>query len=281
MKILLFCVVFLLLVVLLVVKQVFKHIQEYREILLSSLLSLGVYHSLTADLLSVYLSVVFTLQKKESPTTVMSSSFSTKKTTSSLITESSSSSGRLGHGRDTPKTTWMSKSTSRTAPSSLIKKTSSEKTMTNNDVKIRDAIKKVIGNNKDMIDILGPLDSSCQVFVVTVKSTLIANALVTANTSHDNDNQIKFLFVEETLVYEGFDADFGPLNLACLYYYCRKVCHILDMDFSSRDDSHEGRNKKTIVVHLCTPDPRKRVNAVFLASSFTVIIMAFFHFIDS
>jgi len=74
-------------------------------------------------------------------------------------------------------------------------------------------------------------------------------------------NTISIVYVEKSLVYEGFDADFGPLNLACLYKFSNRVKKLLD--------------RKKVVVHLTSNDARMRVNAAFLSGSFAVSIPLF------
>lgn len=96
-------------------------------------------------------------------------------------------------------------------------------------------------------------------FVATIDSRETAESLVKTNNKLSN---ITFVYVEDCLVYEGFDADFGPLNLSCLYRFCLKVNGIITR--KKKDDNH------SVIVHLTTTDPRMRVNAAFLSGCFAV-----------
>ncbi|CAG2118107.1 unnamed protein product, partial [Medioppia subpectinata] len=42
-----------------------------------------------------------------------------------------------------------------------------------------------------------------------------------------SDPLVTYFCVDDQLVYEGFDADFGPLNEALLYRYCLKLNKLL------------------------------------------------------
>ncbi|NXQ78721.1 CC14A phosphatase, partial [Nyctibius grandis] len=72
-----------------------------------------------------------------------------------------------------------------------------------------------------------------------------------------------YFCTDEELVYENFYGDFGPLNLAMLYRYCRKLNKKLKYFSLSR--------KK--IVYYTTFDQRKRANAAFLIGAYAVIYL--------
>ncbi|KAF4656028.1 Dual specificity protein phosphatase cdc14a [Perkinsus olseni] len=71
------------------------------------------------------------------------------------------------------------------------------------------------------------------------------------------------LNIDDELVYDRFYRDFGPLNLAQITIYLRKVKSLLES--GARDDRP--------VVHYCCSRPEKRSNAILLASAY----LMFFH----
>lgn len=74
-------------------------------------------------------------------------------------------------------------------------------------------------------------------------------------------NTVHYFTTDDELIYGSFYADFGPLNLAMLYRYCVKVNKKLKL--------FAWAKKK--IVHCTGTEPRKKVNAAFLISSFCVI----------
>jgi len=76
-------------------------------------------------------------------------------------------------------------------------------------------------------------------------------------------NTIKshFFTIDTTLVYEPFFADFGPLNLAMTYRYCKLL------EAKLNDSNLVGKR----IVHYCTHDPKKRANAAYLICAYQVI----------
>ncbi|KAF4729735.1 Dual specificity protein phosphatase cdc14a, partial [Perkinsus olseni] len=72
------------------------------------------------------------------------------------------------------------------------------------------------------------------------------------------------LNIDDELVYDRFYRDFGPLNLAQITIYLRKVKSLLES--GARDDRP--------VVHYCCSRPEKRSNAILLASAY---LMLFHH----
>nr|XP_046915531.1 dual specificity protein phosphatase CDC14B-like isoform X1 [Dermatophagoides farinae] len=72
-----------------------------------------------------------------------------------------------------------------------------------------------------------------------------------------SDSIVCFLHFDKELLYTPFNHDFGPLNLAMLYRYCKKI------------NSHLQRNKT--IIHLTTTNRFKRVNAAYLIGSYCII----------
>ncbi|KAF4738438.1 Dual specificity protein phosphatase cdc14a, partial [Perkinsus olseni] len=69
------------------------------------------------------------------------------------------------------------------------------------------------------------------------------------------------LNIDDELVYDRFYRDFGPLNLAQITIYLRKVKSLLES--GARDDRP--------VVHYCCSRPEKRSNAILLASAYLMV----------
>uniref|UniRef100_A0A6P6XT81 protein-tyrosine-phosphatase n=1 Tax=Dermatophagoides pteronyssinus TaxID=6956 RepID=A0A6P6XT81_DERPT len=72
-----------------------------------------------------------------------------------------------------------------------------------------------------------------------------------------SDSNVSFLHFDKELLYTPFNHDFGPLNLAMLYRYCKKI------------NSHLQRNKT--IIHLTTTNRFKRVNSAYLIGSYCII----------
>lgn len=72
-----------------------------------------------------------------------------------------------------------------------------------------------------------------------------------------------FFSIDDELHYEGFYADFGPLNLAMLYKYCSRLYGIL------MDSSHKGK----AVYHITGLEAFKRPNAAYLIGAFSVLYL--------
>lgn len=68
--------------------------------------------------------------------------------------------------------------------------------------------------------------------------------------------------VEGTLCYEPFLADFGPLNLAMTYRYCKMVEEKLN------DPSLHFKR----IVHYVSSDPKEKANAAYLICAYMVIV---------
>ncbi|XP_063409936.1 dual specificity protein phosphatase CDC14A-like isoform X2 [Mytilus trossulus] len=72
-----------------------------------------------------------------------------------------------------------------------------------------------------------------------------------------------YFCVDDELIYENFYADFGPLNLAQLYRYCCKL--------NKKLKSFSLAKKR--IIHYTSYDARKRANAAFLISAYSVIYL--------
>jgi len=72
-----------------------------------------------------------------------------------------------------------------------------------------------------------------------------------------------YFCIDDELLYENFYNDFGPLNLAHIYRYSCKV--------NKKLKSVSLAKKK--IVHYTSMDPRKRVNAAFLAGAYQIIYL--------
>ncbi|KAL5367767.1 CDC14 phosphatase [Cryptosporidium parvum] len=99
--------------------------------------------------------------------------------------------------------------------------------------------------------------------------TLIENkfywSLCTSNvpsTSVDKKGTNYYFCIDDELVYEPFFQDFGPLNLRCIYKYCKKVDNLL------RTVESTGGY---IVQCTSVYDMKKRTNSAFLACCYMMI----------
>jgi len=75
-----------------------------------------------------------------------------------------------------------------------------------------------------------------------------------------NTPKLNYFCVDNELIYEPFYADFGPLNLGCVYRYLQIVREKL---------AAAGEGQK--VIHYCSLDGHKRANAAFLAGAFLIL----------
>lgn len=67
----------------------------------------------------------------------------------------------------------------------------------------------------------------------------------------------------QEFVYDPFCNDFGPLNLAMVYRFCRQLQSLLS------DPKHSSRT----ICHYSRSDPAKRANAAFLMGAYQVVVM--------
>lgn len=73
--------------------------------------------------------------------------------------------------------------------------------------------------------------------------------------------KLHYFSIDTRLVYEPFLADFGPLNLAMTFRYCKM------MEAMLKDPTLSDKK----IVHYCSNDPGKRANAAFLICAYQVI----------
>jgi len=86
---------------------------------------------------------------------------------------------------------------------------------------------------------------------------------VAVHTVPKNTAQTHFFCVDNDLRYEPFFADFGPLNLAMVYYYCK----ILETKLTDPALAEKR------IVHYCSQDPKRRANAACLICLYQVAVM--------
>ncbi|XP_021960883.1 dual specificity protein phosphatase CDC14C isoform X3 [Folsomia candida] len=70
-----------------------------------------------------------------------------------------------------------------------------------------------------------------------------------------------YFTIDDEFIYENFNSDFGPLNLAMLYRYCQKLNAKLAATSLARKR----------LIHYASADPQKRVNAAFLVGAYSII----------
>eukprot|EP00929_Paragymnodinium_shiwhaense_P114035 TRINITY_DN82343_c0_g1_i1.p1 TRINITY_DN82343_c0_g1~~TRINITY_DN82343_c0_g1_i1.p1 ORF type:complete len:446 (+),score=66.97 TRINITY_DN82343_c0_g1_i1:80-1417(+) len=76
-------------------------------------------------------------------------------------------------------------------------------------------------------------------------------------------NKSRYFSIDQRLVYEPFFADFGPLNLAMTYRYCKL------MEATLKEPSIADKR----IIQYCSHDPGKRANAAYLICAYQVIAM--------
>lgn len=76
-------------------------------------------------------------------------------------------------------------------------------------------------------------------------------------------NGVVCFSTDETLIYEQFFADFGPLSMSCTVKYCRFVEQLL------HDTAQEG----VMLLHYCSDHPHRRTNAATLICLFALIVL--------
>ncbi|XP_037296277.1 tyrosine-protein phosphatase CDC14 homolog [Manduca sexta] len=72
-----------------------------------------------------------------------------------------------------------------------------------------------------------------------------------------------YFCIDNELVYENYYSDFGPLNLGCVYKYCKILNEKLKLYL----------NKQTIV-HYTSIDPKKKANAAYLIGCYGVLCLS-------
>jgi hypothetical protein len=92
------------------------------------------------------------------------------------------------------------------------------------------------------------------------------------NKNNPQYNAVRRIFfsTDEKLVYRPFSLDFGPLNISCVYRFCKYV-NDLKNDRINLDAEIGISNKDERAKHFyyfTSFDPFKRANAIFLLSSY-------------
>ena len=77
------------------------------------------------------------------------------------------------------------------------------------------------------------------------------------------DSSAFFFNIDNDLVYEPFNQDFGPLNLACTHKYIRELVRLL---------AHPTY-KDVKLFHFCSTSFDKQANAAYLMGAFMVAIL--------
>ncbi|XP_045488673.1 dual specificity protein phosphatase CDC14C isoform X2 [Pieris rapae] len=72
-----------------------------------------------------------------------------------------------------------------------------------------------------------------------------------------------YFCIDNQLIYENYYSDFGPLNIGCVYKYCKLL----------NDKIKEFLNKQ-VIVHYASIDPKKKANAAFLIGCYGVLYLS-------
>eukprot|EP01083_Nonionella_stella_P286578 975387_1 len=76
-----------------------------------------------------------------------------------------------------------------------------------------------------------------------------------------NTDKIHMFSIDHALRYEPFFVDFGPLNLACLYKFCKLLQHKLK----------DNKYKNMKIYYYCDRTPQRLSNASYLIGSYQII----------
>ncbi|XP_045505359.1 dual specificity protein phosphatase CDC14B-like isoform X2 [Colias croceus] len=76
-------------------------------------------------------------------------------------------------------------------------------------------------------------------------------------------NETHYFCIDSQLIYENYYSDFGPLNLGCVYKYCKIL----------NDKLKEYLNKQ-IIVHYTSINPTKKANSAFLLGCYGVLYLS-------
>ncbi|XP_038218613.1 dual specificity protein phosphatase CDC14A-like [Zerene cesonia] len=76
-------------------------------------------------------------------------------------------------------------------------------------------------------------------------------------------NEAHYFCIDSQLIYENYYSDFGPLNLGCVYKYCKIL----------NDKLKEYLNKQ-IIVHYTSINPTKKANSAFLLGCYGVLYLS-------
>lgn len=78
-----------------------------------------------------------------------------------------------------------------------------------------------------------------------------------------NTPETHYFCIDDELVYENYYSDFGPLNLGCIYKYC-KILNEKLKQFLNRQR----------IVHYTSIDAKKRTNSAFLLGSYGILYLS-------
>jgi len=85
---------------------------------------------------------------------------------------------------------------------------------------------------------------------------------VALHTIPKNTQKSHYFSIDKDLVYEPFASDFGPLNLAMVYHFCKLL------DSKMKDPTLTDKR----LIHYCAHNQKKRANAAFLICAYQVIV---------
>ncbi|RVE51659.1 hypothetical protein evm_003631 [Chilo suppressalis] len=68
--------------------------------------------------------------------------------------------------------------------------------------------------------------------------------------------------IDDILIYENYYSDFGPLNLGCVYKYCKILNEKLKLYFN-----------KQVIVHYTSTEPNKKANAAFVLGCYGILCL--------
>jgi cell division cycle 14 len=72
-----------------------------------------------------------------------------------------------------------------------------------------------------------------------------------------------FFNIDNDLIYEPFNQDFGPLNLACVHKYIREMVRLLA----------DPKYKDVKLFHFSSTKFDKQANAAFLMGAFMIVVL--------
>lgn len=78
-----------------------------------------------------------------------------------------------------------------------------------------------------------------------------------------SNSETHYFSIDSELVYENYYSDFGPLNLGCVYKYCKIL-----------NDKLKLYLNKQRIVHYTTIDPKKKANAAFVLGCYGVLYLS-------
>ena len=72
-----------------------------------------------------------------------------------------------------------------------------------------------------------------------------------------NYGKIKVMNFDSQYLYQGYNKDFGPLNIGYINIYCKEIQDYLRQD--------------KVVIHHCTPFPKIMCNQIMLVASYLIL----------